>query len=368
MTVGFMHVFAVSSAASTTSWDAAADFSGTNNPNGAWSYGWASSRTAQFNVDTVSVSFWDGLLAWVYSNSQLEPDVFYNPTNSTINPAGTNPIPAHTLGFHPGPAGQNAIVRWTAPHAGTYEVAATFTGRDTHGTSTDVAVLLNGAQLWAGAVNGYLVTQSFGSTRVTLNAGATVDFTVGFGADGSYLYDTTGLSAQVNAVIDTTPPVTTFTPAPGPLNGRALATATAAVAISPGNISFSATCFDSFGLYANLAATDDTSVASVGYGIAPITFGQPLPNPALNNTVNGSNATVPFLSSGAFVLNFAALDGAGNREAVKTRLIFVDAQRGIACATNSFSLAAVPTSGTVSVNGSFTVGQNTYPFAIQFNY
>ncbi len=133
-----------------------------------------------------------GLNVWNYSSTQAEPDVFYNGTNNTINPSTTNPIPAGTLAFHPGPSGQNAIVRWKAPSTGSYAVGATFTGRDTVGTTTDVAVLSNGSPLWVGEVTGYGVTQSYPTSLLNLNAGDTVDFTVGFGTDANYSYDSTG--------------------------------------------------------------------------------------------------------------------------------------------------------------------------------
>jgi len=183
-----------------------ATFSATSNPNGSWSYGWSLNRGSLFNLDTSSSNV-SGLEVWNFGG----PDVFYNPTSSTINPAGTNPIPPGTLAFHPGPNGENAIVRWTAPTAGSYNIAATFTGRDFVGpTTTDVAVLLNGSQLWVGEVTGYLADVSFSAAPLALNAGDTIDFTLGFGTDGNYYYDSTGLAAQVISV-DTTPPVVAIT-------------------------------------------------------------------------------------------------------------------------------------------------------------
>src|SRR5260370_34645151 len=188
---------ATSAAAQATSWAAAADFSAASNPNGAWSYGWSASRGSTFNLDTVATTV-SGLNVWNYSATQVEPDVFFNGTSGTINPSGTNPIPAGSLAFHPGPLGQNAVVRWTAPSTGAYAVGATFTGRDFVGpTTTDVAVLSSGALLWSGEVTGYGATQSYAASRLDLIAGDSLDFTVGFGTDGTYSYDSTGLSAGI---------------------------------------------------------------------------------------------------------------------------------------------------------------------------
>lgn len=169
--------------------------------------------------------------------------------------------------------------------------------------------------------------------------------------------------------IDRTPPSTGFTAQPGPLNGRQLATATVNTSINPGAISISTTCYDSFGLNAVLSATDNLSaVASIKWGQAPIVFGQPLPNPALTNTINGASGTIPFTTSGMFVLNYAAVDAAGNQEATHTRWIFVSTLLGISCATTPVPFASLPPAGTVTVSGALQVGTIHIPFAFGFTY
>lgn len=196
----------------TTLWDAQRDFSAATNPNGAWSYGWSAGRGSAFNPYTVAAT--TGVFnVWKYSANQLEPGIIYNGTATTAAYA-SGLIPPGSLAFHPGPSGQNAIVRWTAPSAGSYDVVATFTGRDQVGpTTTDVAVLSNGTQLWAGEVTGYLAAQTFTSGPLKLNTGDTIDFTVGFGTDGNYYYDTTGLAARVS--VSDPPAVSITTPAQG---------------------------------------------------------------------------------------------------------------------------------------------------------
>jgi hypothetical protein len=191
-------------------WNAAGDFSATNNPAGQWSYGWSMSRGSAFTLSTPTTV--DGTIDWWTGDTggdPLEPGVFYNPTDSVVAPNVTNPLPPHSLAFHPGPDGENSIVRWTAPASGVFEVSATFTGRDdAGGTTTDVAVMLDGSrQLWSAEVSGYLDTHTF-EQQLSLNAGETVDFTVGDGTDGNYYFDSTGLDASVSDVTpaDTTPP------------------------------------------------------------------------------------------------------------------------------------------------------------------
>lgn len=131
-------------------------------------------------------------------------------------PSGRRPLssPRHT-GLHPGPNGENAIVRLTAPVSGVYRVAAYFEGLDYFGTTTDVAVLETlhdvspSSQLtvFAGNVNGFSVngygswgtspTQSY-TGLLSVPRGDTVDFTIGDGTDGNYNNDTTGLQVQID--------------------------------------------------------------------------------------------------------------------------------------------------------------------------
>jgi RHS repeat-associated protein len=110
---------------------------------------------------------------------------------STINQ------PSEMLNLHPGAAGERSVVRWTAQRAGTYQIAGRFQGLDINGTTTDVAVVHNGAtNLFTGNVTGYGAQQAFAVT-VTVQAGQTIDFRVGWGGNGNYGADSTGLTATV---------------------------------------------------------------------------------------------------------------------------------------------------------------------------
>jgi hypothetical protein len=169
--------------------------------------------------------------------------------------------------------------------------------------------------------------------------------------------------------IDRSPPVTSFTTQPGSLNGRQLATVAAHVAVTPGTVVFDSTCYDSFGLSALLTVTDNLAGAtSVKYGSVPIVVGKPLPNPTLDHTIAGSSATIPFLSSGAYVLTYAAVDSAGNQEATQTRWIFVSTALGVSCVTAPIPVSSLPKAGTVTVTGSLKIGANNLPFTFGFNY
>ena len=110
-------------------------------------------------------------------------------------------LPVGMLALHPGPSGQNPVVRWTAPSSGTFRVLGRFEGADYNGpqTSTDVAVLQNSLTLTSGNVNGGGSQVPFDLT-LTVNAGDKIDFSLGFGVNGWYAYDSTNLMATVRPV------------------------------------------------------------------------------------------------------------------------------------------------------------------------
>jgi hypothetical protein len=64
-----------------------------------------------------------------------------------------------------------------------------------------VHVLVNGASAFGAAVNGYLdpSKQTFSFVR-TLLANDTIDFAVGFGSNGTYFNDSTGLQGTITVV------------------------------------------------------------------------------------------------------------------------------------------------------------------------
>ena len=179
-------------------YDAAAQFSSTQNPNGVWSYGCTQSLGATFHLYTQQTPV-IGLYNWTACGGP-QTQLGYNPTNESItsNPPGQT-FPAQTVFFHPGPEGQNSVLRWTAPASGNYQVKAVFWGDDAVGpTTTDVHVLHNGLGIYSGEVTGFGPSsdQSFTST-FSVAAGDTIDFAVGYGTDGNYFYDLTGVSAVI---------------------------------------------------------------------------------------------------------------------------------------------------------------------------
>jgi hypothetical protein len=186
--------------ASAQLYDAAADFSLSSNPNGAWRYGFSETLGSAFLLDTANKSDPAGIVdAWLGNRWQDgNPVVSHNRTNTTVA-LSTVVWQPYQLIQHPGPSGEISVLRWTAPTSGQYRIDAGFIGQDVVGTTTDVHVLLNDVSLFDGAVDGYQNATSFTSTRI-LSAGDRVDFAVGVGSDGSFGFDSTGVSARLTAV------------------------------------------------------------------------------------------------------------------------------------------------------------------------
>jgi RHS repeat-associated protein len=178
--------------------EAAGDFSGTLNPNGPWTYGWSPTRGGPF---TPGVGTTDaGLPAWRRALGGLPgsfPVILGNPTDQTVYVGGLVPLRADSLLLHPGPAGENAVVRWTAAAAGSYRIEGRFQGIDPAGTSSDVAVLRNGTALFSRDVNGSAESAPFAIVQ-SLDAGDVLAFTVGFGTNGNYNSDSTALHLRIS--------------------------------------------------------------------------------------------------------------------------------------------------------------------------
>jgi len=197
------------STASATTYDVAADFSATNNPNGVWSYGWSSTLTPALNLypdngkmgdkvgDPINIDVW---FDWGQFSS-YSPNVAHNPTGSINNEHWTITWQPWQFSLHPGDGNEYSHARWTAPDAGTIDIASMFTGIDHYlGTTTDVHVLHNGISLFNGEVNGYGDTSSFSTTALNVGMGDIIDFTVGYGSNRNPTCDTTALSATITFI------------------------------------------------------------------------------------------------------------------------------------------------------------------------
>jgi hypothetical protein len=194
-----------------TTYSAAGDFSIASNPNDVWSYGTTGTTLmAPLTLYTNTKSGIGGIPNWIGWEGTEPifgdnfPLVGKNTGASTGTSADVVLLPGE-LAEHPAPDGAYAVVRFTAPTSGAFLLRAVFEGREFQGsgpaTSSDVHVVLNSVALFNGDVSGFGPSsdQSFATTLV-LSAGDHVDFSVGDGADKSFLGDTTGLVATLTSV------------------------------------------------------------------------------------------------------------------------------------------------------------------------
>lgn len=180
----FLHV----SHAQAQTWNAATDFSGLSNPAGAWSYGWSTSLTSpmiNFSLHTVA----DGGLEWWYRGGpSLEtfPGLLHNGTDADLFIGGVpeSAVAPGVLIMHPGPNETNAVLRWTCQCAGRFGLSAVFAGNSSAcgsmSSSSEVHIVVNGLEIYAGEIVGYLSTASHQVT-LELLAGDHVDIVVGNG-------------------------------------------------------------------------------------------------------------------------------------------------------------------------------------------
>jgi len=142
---------------------------------------------------------------WLEANGAIDPNVNKNETGKDIysNEGASVYHPAKTyLNMHPGPQGQVTIVRWTCPKAGKYKIDSAFRSMRFGGppTTTDVHVLRNNTAVFNAEINGHYDN---GETPFVntykMEKGDIIDFAVGYGTDGDYGYDSTGLRAIITA-------------------------------------------------------------------------------------------------------------------------------------------------------------------------
>lgn len=171
-----------------------------------WSYGY--STGSGFVLDTVATAH----SPLATNSSDSIPSYYFdgasNPNLPAIlknNSGGlysfltiSNWDPAYLL-IHPGQNNEQSILRFTAPSNSSYNIAAAFIGLDSHGTSSDVHVIVTNAGAPTAAFDALVLPSANYSGNVFLAQGDTVDFAVGYGANGNYYYDSTGLNAEISS-------------------------------------------------------------------------------------------------------------------------------------------------------------------------
>jgi hypothetical protein len=192
-------------------WDAASEFNDSANPDaanpsGVWSYGWKKSITDRFYLASTTFSDPPSRFGWCSASGY--PLIYHSTRSVRVVMSGPNiyTAPPHVLAMHPGINGEYAVLRFTIPVDGSYEVSGQFHALDHNdtGTTTDVWILRNNdkAGAFSGKVNYYGGPNwiSFTSKQFEFKKGETLDFQVGYGDDNTYFYDSTGLVAIIEKI------------------------------------------------------------------------------------------------------------------------------------------------------------------------
>ena len=174
----------------------AADFSATNNPNGVWSYGYKTSSGAAFTpfvnrVNSSGVDFWYLPSAPPFGSL---PQIARNPTATTVI-FGTGIVPAGGVSFHPGQAGELAVVRFTAPVSGTYAIEALFGNSDTHPNNAAISIFRGTTSLFAQSLAAGSPPANYTQAFVPA-AGETLDFQIDAGLN-SYFNDNKSITMTI---------------------------------------------------------------------------------------------------------------------------------------------------------------------------
>jgi hypothetical protein len=191
--------------------DPGKEFSITKNPNGVWSYGYIPTLGGPFTLYSATKLNFYGVQGWDnwYSPEAGSCDTPYATRGiigrETQQVANSLIVPRESVEMHPSCTNDYAVVRWTAPAAGKYELHGNFFGMQTAcgGTSTDVHIRWNtDTSLFDGGVYGVGNGRfAFVDFEQQVTAGDTIDFAVGFGKDGNYWCDSTALDLRIDLVL-----------------------------------------------------------------------------------------------------------------------------------------------------------------------
>lgn len=151
-------------------WNFADDFSMTQNPNGAWSFGWRTAANQPLTIYADQGTQCNVTEGWLYFIADYCPSVYHNPHDYPVT-CLTMTMQPHQAGFSPGPA-QQSVVRWTAPGPQTAHLTVHFESLD-WGTRR-VYVYVNGSQKFTTILNSDGQTADY-STTMAVQTGDVVD-------------------------------------------------------------------------------------------------------------------------------------------------------------------------------------------------
>jgi hypothetical protein len=178
--------------------DRAAEHFGAATLTDNWSYGsFMSFGSSPFSAYGASWTT-NGIVFASQAKNVLTSSVFHSITSAAY--AGMS-LPAGTLGLYPGATTNiDSVVRWTCPAAGTYAIAATFTGLGTTPpTTVGVSVNIGPANEIGKTIDGMTPSTSYSNPDQLMAVGDTIDFYVNFVTLSDDEQGGTSLDARITA-------------------------------------------------------------------------------------------------------------------------------------------------------------------------
>jgi hypothetical protein len=174
------------------------------------------------------------------------------------------------------------------------------------------------------------------------------------------------------APADTTAPTSTATAEPvaqgqPPITVTATATFKTTAGATVGTVG-PVRCWNARGVRVTLDATDNTG----GSGVDTLTYSASGAQPIPSTTVPAASlpATVTITTPGVTRLTYSATDNAGNQEPANSETVLVGPSNRppFACALPTPESFTIPAHGSVTVTGTATIGDRTFPFSTTIRY
>ena len=176
------------------------DWSISANPQNGYSYGHAANTTDPLTLFDQGFESQANVEQW-RTLGVLFPLIAKNTSGSDIGSGTTVVIPAAPSRYlltHPSDIGRYSVISYALPLTGTLAFNAEFASQDTAGATTDVHVFLSGTELFSGNISGIGSTLSYATPGggLAVTVGDTLEVRVGFGANGNYFNDSTGVNVE----------------------------------------------------------------------------------------------------------------------------------------------------------------------------
>jgi hypothetical protein len=169
------------------SWDIAAGYSTTSNPNGPWSYGrkWTVQGTAMdvFTYCCDPAGFW-----WFGNWGHGGPALHTSWTETGPSLWAKN----NSNGY--------PTDRWTCPKTGNYNIRGRFYADDSRGMDAFVYAVINGSITYSNRIQTFPRSVSFTNDSVSLSEGDVVDFMIVWGGGVYFEYSNTGVAGTITEV------------------------------------------------------------------------------------------------------------------------------------------------------------------------